>query len=94
MFAREPLTSCTPFQDESTGEITFYMKGADVVMAGIVQYNDWLEEEVRLGQGLGERVWEPALQRPGLPLRGQWRAECQWVSAPSAAPVLTPTPQQ
>jgi len=23
------------------------MKGADVVMAGIVQYNDWLEEEVR-----------------------------------------------
>lgn len=24
------------------------MKGADVVMAGIVQYNDWLEEEVRL----------------------------------------------
>uniref|UniRef100_A0A8C3Y9N3 P-type phospholipid transporter n=1 Tax=Catharus ustulatus TaxID=91951 RepID=A0A8C3Y9N3_CATUS len=32
-------------QDESTGEITFYMKGADVVMAGIVQYNDWLEEE-------------------------------------------------
>lgn len=24
------------------------MKGADVVMAGIVQYNDWLEEEVDL----------------------------------------------
>lgn len=23
------------------------MKGADVVMAGIVQYNDWLEEEVQ-----------------------------------------------
>lgn len=33
-------------QDESTGEITFYMKGADVAMASIVQYNDWLEEEV------------------------------------------------
>ncbi|XP_023389849.1 probable phospholipid-transporting ATPase IIA [Pteropus vampyrus] len=32
-------------RDESTGEITFYMKGADVVMAGIVRYNDWLEEE-------------------------------------------------
>ncbi|XP_048405803.1 probable phospholipid-transporting ATPase IIA isoform X2 [Stegostoma tigrinum] len=32
-------------RDESTGEITFYMKGADVVMMGIVQYNDWLEEE-------------------------------------------------
>lgn len=24
------------------------MKGADVVMAGIVQYNDWLEEEVNV----------------------------------------------
>uniref|UniRef100_A0A8D2LP39 Phospholipid-transporting ATPase n=1 Tax=Varanus komodoensis TaxID=61221 RepID=A0A8D2LP39_VARKO len=32
-------------RDESTGEIMFYMKGADVVMAGIVQYNDWLDEE-------------------------------------------------
>ncbi|CAB4038829.1 probable phospholipid-transporting ATPase IIB, partial, partial [Paramuricea clavata] len=32
-------------RDQSTGEITFYLKGADVVMANIVQYNDWLEEE-------------------------------------------------
>ncbi|XP_012863550.2 probable phospholipid-transporting ATPase IIB isoform X2 [Echinops telfairi] len=32
-------------RDESTAEITFYMKGADVAMATIVQYNDWLEEE-------------------------------------------------
>ncbi|CAG5956433.1 unnamed protein product [Menidia menidia] len=32
-------------REESTGEITFYMKGADVAMATIVQYNDWLEEE-------------------------------------------------
>ncbi|GAB1301902.1 Phospholipid-transporting ATPase [Apodemus speciosus] len=31
--------------DESTAEITFYMKGADVAMSTIVQYNDWLEEE-------------------------------------------------
>jgi phospholipid-translocating ATPase len=29
----------------STGEITFYLKGADVVMATIVQYTDWLDEE-------------------------------------------------
>lgn len=29
-----------------TGEICFYLKGADVVMGGIVQYTDWLEEEV------------------------------------------------
>lgn len=32
-------------KDISSGEITFYLKGADVVMAGIVQYNDWLNEE-------------------------------------------------
>lgn len=28
-----------------TGEIIFYLKGADVVMTPIVQYSDWLEEE-------------------------------------------------
>lgn len=39
--------SLVKFQDESSGEITFYMKGADVAMSTIVQYNDWLEEEVR-----------------------------------------------
>jgi hypothetical protein len=47
------------------------MKGADVVMSGIVQYNDWLEEEVQLaeccaglwvgrekeGKGEGRREW-------------------------------------
>ncbi|XP_053520140.1 probable phospholipid-transporting ATPase IIB isoform X5 [Artibeus jamaicensis] len=32
-------------RDESTAEIAFYMKGADAVMATVVQYNDWLEEE-------------------------------------------------
>jgi phospholipid-translocating ATPase len=32
-------------RDRRTGLIAFYMKGADVVMASIVQYNDWLEEE-------------------------------------------------
>ncbi|UYV80522.1 ATP9A [Cordylochernes scorpioides] len=36
-------------RDRGTGEITFYMKGADVVMSSIVQYNDWLEEEVGCG---------------------------------------------
>ena len=28
-----------------SGEIKFFMKGADVVMAEIVKKNDWLEEE-------------------------------------------------
>lgn len=32
-------------QDVQTGDITFLQKGADVVMAKIVQRNDWLEEE-------------------------------------------------
>uniref|UniRef100_A0A8C9VUI4 Phospholipid-transporting ATPase n=1 Tax=Scleropages formosus TaxID=113540 RepID=A0A8C9VUI4_SCLFO len=32
-------------REEATGDITFYMKGADVAMTSIVQYNDWLEEE-------------------------------------------------
>ncbi|KAK7867266.1 hypothetical protein R5R35_000250 [Gryllus longicercus] len=32
-------------KENHSGEITFYLKGADVVMSGIVQYNDWLEEE-------------------------------------------------
>ena len=35
------------FQEEESGEIIFYLKGADVVMQPIVRYNDWLEEEVR-----------------------------------------------
>ncbi len=32
-------------REVETGVITFYMKGADVVMSKIVQDNDWLEEE-------------------------------------------------
>ena len=32
-------------KDINNGEITFYLKGADVVMSTIVQYNDWLNEE-------------------------------------------------
>ncbi|KAF9784605.1 aminophospholipid-transporting P-type ATPase [Thelephora terrestris] len=32
-------------RDQSSGDITFLQKGADVVMAKIVQRNDWLEEE-------------------------------------------------
>ncbi|KAI0286510.1 phospholipid-translocating P-type ATPase [Russula brevipes] len=32
-------------RDTASGELTFLQKGADVVMARIVQRNDWLEEE-------------------------------------------------
>lgn len=45
-----PFTSETKrmgivIRDNITKEVTFYEKGADVVMAKIVQQNDWLEEE-------------------------------------------------
>ena len=45
-----PFTSETKrmgivIRDCQSNEITFYMKGADVVMSKIVQYNDWLDEE-------------------------------------------------
>ncbi|KAL4235196.1 ATP synthase subunit 9 [Mactra antiquata] len=45
-----PFTSETKrmgiiLKDDQSGEIIFYLKGADVVMTSIVQYNDWLEEE-------------------------------------------------
>lgn len=33
-------------RSQATGAITFYMKGADVVMARIVSVSDWLDEEV------------------------------------------------
>jgi phospholipid-translocating ATPase len=33
-------------RDKTSNEIVFYMKGADTVMSSIVQYNDWLLEEV------------------------------------------------
>ncbi|XP_044744266.1 probable phospholipid-transporting ATPase IIB isoform X1 [Coccinella septempunctata] len=33
-------------KDLQSGMIYFYLKGADVVMTSIVQYTDWLEEEV------------------------------------------------
>eukprot|EP00180_Rhodochaete_pulchella_P000532 Plantae.Rhodophyta-Rhodochaete_pulchella.ctg1382.p1 GENE.Plantae.Rhodophyta-Rhodochaete_pulchella.ctg1382~~Plantae.Rhodophyta-Rhodochaete_pulchella.ctg1382.p1 ORF type:complete len:816 (+),score=159.98 Plantae.Rhodophyta-Rhodochaete_pulchella.ctg1382:177-2450(+) len=32
-------------KDQDTGLVTLYVKGADSVMAKIVRYNDWLEEE-------------------------------------------------
>jgi len=34
------------WQDDDSGEISFYMKGADIVMHNVVQYNDWMDEEV------------------------------------------------
>ena len=46
-----PFTSETKrmgiiIKDMQTKEIILYLKGADTVMQPIVQYNDWLNEEV------------------------------------------------
>ncbi|GAB6024708.1 ATP synthase subunit 9 [Chamberlinius hualienensis] len=45
-----PFTSETKrmgiiLREDASGEIVFYMKGADIVMSSVVQYNDWLDEE-------------------------------------------------
>ena len=45
-----PFTSETKrmgiiIRDQQTNEIIFYLKGADVIMQNITQYNDWLQEE-------------------------------------------------
>lgn len=42
-------------RDEFMVEIIFYMKGVDVVMFFVVQYNDWLEEEC--GNMVCEGLW-------------------------------------
>merc|ERR1719264_1474009 len=48
-------------RDKSSGEILFYMKGADVVMANIVQYKDWLQDNVRqtleMLRNAGIKIW-------------------------------------
>lgn len=60
-------------QDESTAEITFYMKGADVAMSPIVQYNDWLEEEVSRAPPRSTRGYCPNRQKSGLRLSNHRR---------------------
>lgn len=44
-------------REKHTGEIVFYLKGADTVMQSIVQYNDWLSEEVNKERILYEFLW-------------------------------------
>ena len=33
-------------KNSTNAEITFYVKGADIVMSKIVEHNDWLSEEI------------------------------------------------
>ncbi|KAG5637700.1 hypothetical protein H0H81_003555 [Sphagnurus paluster] len=61
-------------RDRQTGEITFLQKGADVVMARIVQRNDWLEEETANMAREGLRTLVMARKRLGSQLYAEFKA--------------------
>ncbi|KAG6910363.1 hypothetical protein DXG01_011078 [Tephrocybe rancida] len=61
-------------RDRQTGEITFLQKGADVVMAKIVQRNDWLEEETANMAREGLRTLVMARKRLGVQLYKDFKA--------------------
>ncbi|KAH6912103.1 protein transporter [Coprinopsis sp. MPI-PUGE-AT-0042] len=62
-------------RDASTGEIMFLQKGADVVMAKIVQRNDWLEEETANMAREGLRTLVMARKRLSQQLYNEFVAE-------------------
>jgi phospholipid-translocating ATPase len=62
-------------KDNSTGEITFLQKGADVVMAKIVQRNDWLEEETANMAREGLRTLVMARKRISSQLYSEFRQQ-------------------
>lgn len=61
-------------RDSQTGEITFLQKGADVVMAKIVQRNDWLEEETANMAREGLRTLVMARKRLSAPMYNEFAA--------------------
>lgn len=61
-------------RDRQSGEITFLQKGADVVMAKIVQRNDWLEEETANMAREGLRTLVMARKRLGSQLYNDFKA--------------------
>lgn len=61
-------------RDSQTGEITFLQKGADVVMAKIVQRNDWLEEETANMAREGLRTLVMARKRLSTPMYNEFAA--------------------
>jgi phospholipid-translocating ATPase len=61
-------------RDCQSGEITFLQKGADVVMAKIVQRNDWLEEETANMAREGLRTLVMARKRLSAQLYNDYKA--------------------
>ena len=62
-------------RDKQTGEITFLQKGADVVMAKIVQRNDWLEEETANMAREGLRTLVMARKRLSSQVYSEFKAQ-------------------
>jgi phospholipid-translocating ATPase len=60
-------------RDCQSGEITFLQKGADVVMAKIVQRNDWLEEETANMAREGLRTLVMARKRLSAQLYNEYK---------------------
>jgi phospholipid-translocating ATPase len=61
-------------RDTTSGELTFLQKGADVVMARIVQRNDWLEEETANMAREGLRTFVVARGKPSEAAYGDFKA--------------------
>ncbi|KAJ1975608.1 putative aminophospholipid-translocase [Dimargaris xerosporica] len=68
-------------RERLTGEITFYQKGADTVMAKIIQYNDWLDEECGNMAREGLRTLVIAKKRLSEPLYRQFDERYQAAKA-------------
>ncbi|KIY46035.1 phospholipid-translocating P-type ATPase [Fistulina hepatica ATCC 64428] len=62
-------------RDETTGEVTFLQKGADVVMSKIVQRNDWLEEETGNMAREGLRTLVMARKRLGSQMYQEFKEQ-------------------
>lgn len=67
-------------RDTHSGEITFLQKGADVVMAKIVQRNDWLEEETGNMAREGLRTLVMARKRLSPQMYGEFKDRHQQAS--------------
>ncbi|KAJ8519306.1 hypothetical protein ONZ45_g3743 [Pleurotus djamor] len=67
-------------RETHSGEITFLQKGADVVMAKIVQRNDWLEEETGNMAREGLRTLVMARKRLSPQMYAEFKAQHQQAS--------------
>ncbi|GAA95919.1 uncharacterized protein L969DRAFT_84487 [Mixia osmundae IAM 14324] len=74
-FTSESKRMAIIIRDRKTEELTFYQKGADVVMSRIVQANDWLDEECGNMAREGLRTLVVARKRLGSDLWDQFQSQ-------------------